>query len=50
VYDTELERPADVDYLCGSPAKASYDLAWRAQVRFAEIVDRMVTEDLEALT
>lgn len=48
-HDLRWERPADVGYLCGSPARAAFELGWRPQVRFHEIVDRMVTEDLEAL-
>jgi GDPmannose 4,6-dehydratase len=47
VYDARYERPAEVDYLLGNPAKAERILGWRPKVGFADIVRIMVAADLE---
>lgn len=40
-------RPAEVDILLGDPSKAEKALGWRRQINFAELVQRMVTNDME---
>ncbi|MDR1220008.1 MAG: GDP-mannose 4,6-dehydratase [Treponema sp.] len=40
-------RPAEVDVLLGSPAKAEAALGWRREVSFDEMVKRMVENDME---
>lgn len=47
--DSDLCRPAEVDYLCGDAAKAKLLLGWQAKVSFEELVHRMVDNDLELL-
>jgi GDPmannose 4,6-dehydratase len=42
----ERFRPADVELLCGDASKALRVLGWEAQVRFKDIVRRMVEADL----
>jgi len=44
--DTDLFRPAEVRELCGDPRKAQQRLGWEPQVRFSELVQRMVESDL----
>ena len=39
-------RPAEVELLLGSPAKAEKELGWRRNVSFSELVERMVRNDL----
>jgi GDPmannose 4,6-dehydratase len=39
-------RPAEVEILLGSPAKAEQALGWRRAVPFAEMTRRMVENDL----
>jgi len=39
-------RPAEVELLLGSPAKAEKALGWRREISFAEMVSRMVENDL----
>ncbi len=46
-YDPRYERPAEVDYLVGDPAKAKQQLGWEPKVRFKELVRLMVEADLE---
>jgi GDPmannose 4,6-dehydratase len=43
--DPDLFRPADVEHLCGDPAKAGRVLGWEPSVFFTEIVKRMVAAE-----
>ncbi len=47
--DRRFIRPADVDTLCGNPAKARRKLGWKPEVSFRDLVHRMVDADLERL-
>ncbi|MDQ3702035.1 MAG: GDP-mannose 4,6-dehydratase [Chloroflexota bacterium] len=47
VVDPALLRPAEVDLLIGSPAKAREKLGWRPEVTFEGLVKLMVEADLE---
>jgi GDPmannose 4,6-dehydratase len=49
VYDPELVRPTEIYELVGDTSATQERLGWRAQVRFAEIVARMVEHDLSLL-
>lgn len=40
-------RPAEVELLLGNPAKAEATLGWKREIPFAELVDRMVKNDLQ---
>jgi len=40
--DQALVRPFDTFGGHGRPAKAAHELGWRAQVRFADLVERLV--------
>lgn len=40
-------RPAEVDILIGSPAKAETVLGWKRDISFQEMVERMVKNDME---
>lgn len=40
-------RPAEVDILIGDPTKADTALGWKRDISFAELVQRMVQNDLE---
>ena len=40
-------RPAEVDLLIGDPSKAEKVLGWKRDIDFAELVKRMVRNDLE---
>lgn len=40
-------RPAEVELLLGNPAKAETTLGWKREIPFAELVDRMVKNDLQ---
>ncbi|MCR5617230.1 MAG: GDP-mannose 4,6-dehydratase [Clostridiales bacterium] len=40
-------RPAEVDLLIGDPTKAETVLGWKREIDFAELVKRMVRNDLE---
>lgn len=40
-------RPAEVDLLIGDPHKAESVLGWKREISFAELVERMVKNDLE---
>jgi GDPmannose 4,6-dehydratase len=50
VIDPALYRPAEVDLLVGDPSKAKRHLGWEPEVSFRELVQRMVTADLQRLT
>ncbi len=39
-------RPAEVDILLGNPEKAEKTLGWKREISFAELVERMVRNDL----
>lgn len=43
-------RPAEVDLLLGSPAKAQKALDWELEVSFKELVERMMKSDLEKVS
>lgn len=40
-------RPAEVEVLLGNPAKAEEKLGWKREIPFAELVRRMVANDME---
>ena len=42
----EFYRPAEVELLIGSPAKADSTLGWKRQVTFPQLVEMMVSADL----
>lgn len=48
-HDKRYERPAEVDLLIGSPAKAKKHLDWEPQTRFKDLVRLMVDADLAVL-
>ena len=43
--EPKFYRPAEVDQLCGSPAKAEQALGWKRRVSFPELVSLMVEAD-----
>lgn len=45
--DPRYFRPAEVDSLCGDAGKIRQKLGWEPKISFDEMVDRMVTHDLE---
>jgi len=45
--DTRLLRPADVQTLCGNPAKANKVLGWEAKTKVPELVKIMVEADIQ---
>lgn len=47
VVDPTFYRPAEVDFLLGSPMKAKTQLKWEPEVSFAKLVERMVHSDVE---
>jgi GDPmannose 4,6-dehydratase len=49
VEDPALVRPAEVDLLVGDASKARRILGWEPEVRFHELVRKMVDADLERL-
>lgn len=48
-FDERYLRPAEVDLLIGSPAKAKAKLGWEPTITFEELVKLMVDADLRAL-
>ena len=50
VVDKALFRPAEVNTLCGNPAKARRKLGWAPEVGFADLVRMMVDADLKRLS
>jgi GDPmannose 4,6-dehydratase len=48
VQDPRFFRPAEVDLLIGSPAKAKSELGWEPKVGFTELVEMMVDADTVA--
>lgn len=49
VLDPAFVRPAEVDLLIGSPAKATKQLGWKPEVPFEKLVEMMVRADLDRL-
>ena len=49
VVDERFFRPAEVDLLVGDAAKAEAQLGWKPRTTFAQLVEMMVDNDLEAL-
>jgi GDPmannose 4,6-dehydratase len=47
--DSDLFRPAEVDYLRGCSIKAQNNLDWNPSVSFIDLVKDMVTSDIQAL-
>ena len=45
--DKKFLRPAEVDLLCGNPAKAQKELGWKPKTTFKQLVKMMVEADLE---
>jgi GDPmannose 4,6-dehydratase len=43
----EFYRPAEVELLIGSPAKAETQLGWKRRVSYQQLVEMMVTADLD---
>ena len=50
VVDSALFRPADVEVLCGNPAKARSRLGWHAKTTLDQLMAMMVERDLRRLT
>jgi GDPmannose 4,6-dehydratase len=50
VVDPEFYRPAEVDLLLSSPAKAKEHLGWRPEVNFEQLVRMMVDADVAVLS
>ncbi len=48
VIDPKFYRPTEVDLLLGDASKAQRELGWTPQVTFQELVQMMVSADLEA--
>ena len=46
-HDSRFDRPAEVDLLVGDPGKVREQLGWEPTVRFRELVQMMVSADLE---
>lgn len=49
VTDQRFLRPAEVDVLLGDPSKAKQKLGWTAETSLEDLVNEMVTADLERL-
>jgi GDPmannose 4,6-dehydratase len=49
VQDERFIRPAEVDLLIGDASRAREKLGWEPDVRFAELIRRMVDADLALL-
>ena len=47
--DPSFVRPAEVDHLIGSPAKAERDLGWKPTTTFEQLIRLMTRADLELL-
>ena len=46
VIDPEFYRPAEVEYLRGSPTKAEDKLGWKRKVSFTDLVHKMLESDI----
>lgn len=49
VINSSFNRPADVNLLCGDSSKAKNILKWEANVRFEELVKKMVHAEIKKL-
>jgi len=49
VQDDKFYRPAEVDLLVSDPTKINHDLGWEPIVGFEELVQMMVSADMQAL-
>jgi len=49
VIDERFLRPAEVDVLAGSPAKAKEKLGWSAETNLEQLVQEMVEADLRSI-
>ncbi|MFZ1926476.1 MAG: GDP-mannose 4,6-dehydratase, partial [Solirubrobacteraceae bacterium] len=47
--DSAFVRPAEVDHLIGTPAKAERDLGWKPQTTFEQLIRLMTRSDIELL-
>ncbi len=47
--DPAFVRPAEVDHLIGSPAKAERDLGWKPKTSFEELIRLMTRSDIDLL-
>ncbi len=47
--DESFVRPAEVDHLIGTPAKAEKDLGWKPRTSFEQLIRLMTRADLELL-
>jgi len=47
VKDERFMRPSEVDVLIGDFSKAKRELKWSPKVNFNQLVERMVTKDIE---
>jgi GDPmannose 4,6-dehydratase len=47
--DPAFVRPAEVDHLIGTPAKAERDLGWKPRTSFEELIRLMTRSDLQLL-
>lgn len=47
--DARYLRPTEVDVLCGDATKAREELGWESSLRFEELVELMVEEDIRML-
>jgi GDPmannose 4,6-dehydratase len=47
--DSAFVRPAEVDHLIGTPAKAERDLGWKPQTTFEQLIRLMTRADIELL-
>ncbi len=45
--DPRYFRPAEVETLLGDPAKAKADLGWVPEITLDEMIEEMVTHDLD---
>jgi GDPmannose 4,6-dehydratase len=46
---TEFYRPAEVDILIGDPTKVKEDLGWQPKIKFSDLVQMMVEEDMKRI-
>jgi GDPmannose 4,6-dehydratase len=47
VYDKNMKRPSEVDLLIGDASKAKKILGWEPKIKFTELVQLMVNNDLK---
>jgi GDPmannose 4,6-dehydratase len=45
--DKRFLRPLEINYLCGDPKKAKRKLQWTPKIKFHELVEIMLNEDLK---